>query len=113
MEQENILEKYPGSLKFLNEIHYTIVQTKSPISLLLEICTQLRLPLPTFAYEKLGEPHKLKFQCKIENYQVKEGFGLTKQLSKETSALHMLTNITNLIKETKNSKFCTDLENYM
>ena len=111
MELRKIFEQCPDSLNLLNEIHYSIVDTKTPVSLLYELCTTLKMPQPNFTHvASNGESHKLCFEFKIENYSIENGFGRTKQLSKDANALNMLKKLKEL--STQN-KFRTDLEKYM
>jgi dsRNA-specific ribonuclease len=111
MELRNIFEQYPDSLYLFNEINYSIVDTKTPVSLLYELCTNLKIPQPNFTHvASNGESHKLCFESKIENYSIENGFGRTKQLSKDANALNMLKKLKEI---SKKNKFRTDLEKYM
>ena len=105
MELRNIFEQYPDSLNLLKEIQYSIVDTKTPVSLLYELCTNLKIPQPNFAHvASNGESHKLCFESKIENYLVENGFGRTKQLSKDANALNMLKKLKELLKHITRNK---------
>jgi dsRNA-specific ribonuclease len=64
---------------------------KSPINVLLELCTAQHFPSPAFTLSDIDGPGKpvFMFTCTLLNHQVK-GFGSKKKLAKRDAAVKML-----------------------
>jgi dsRNA-specific ribonuclease len=64
---------------------------KSPINVILELCTAKRFPPPIFLLCGIGPSHNPLFiyMCSLLKHQVK-GFGPSKKLAKRNAAIKML-----------------------
>ena len=121
--EEDIFKSYPKALEKISEspemIKYIVKLTpkglKTPVQVLLELCTKLHMVIPEFEYHQnpMSSPHQPCFLCQITNYKIfnlKPGHGLKKKMAKEVAALNLL----GLIRDNAQSKqFNQELELYM
>lgn len=64
----------------------TVLIHKSPINILLELCTEKHFPVPVFTLCGVGQ---FVYTCKLLNHRVK-GIGKKKKLAKSNAAVNML-----------------------
>jgi dsRNA-specific ribonuclease len=117
INSKNFFEQNPTFLvnitnepNIIADINNDIV--RRPMALLQELCKKLAIELPELV-EMAGQPHKPIFVFRVNNYYrfgIEDGKGTSEASAKHAAALEVLLLFKRM---TLNTKFCSDLEEYM